>query len=94
MARSYKKTPVVSYNSSESEKQDKRFANRRLRRSVNLKLAQVETIDFDEDLMFPEVREVSDIWNFDKDGKHYFSIEVASVGVLEENDWRVKAMRK
>lgn len=94
MARSYKKTSVVSSTYAESEKRDKRFANRKLRRSANLKLAQVETLDIDEDFVFPEMREVSDVWNFDKDGKHYFSIEVASVGILGENDWRVKAMRK
>lgn len=94
MARSYKKTPKFSSTFEESEKSDKRFANRRLRRSVNMRLSQVEADDLEDDLVLQEMREVSDVWTFAKDGKRYHSIEVSSVGILEENDWRVKAMRK
>lgn len=94
MSRSYKKTPRFPTTCAESEKDDKRFANRKLRRSTNMKLAQIEDDDSIDELVFPELREVSEVWTFSKDGKGYHSIDVASIGILEENDWRVKAMRK
>lgn len=63
MARSRRKVPIIG-NSSGSEKQDKREANRALRRLIRANLDE-ETEDF------PHVREVSDVWAFNKDGKRY-----------------------
>ena len=66
MARSYRHTPIFGITNSTSEKQDKRHANRRLRRIVRQALPRnVEVL--------PALREVSDIWSFDKDGRRYDS---------------------
>ena len=63
MSRSRKKTPISGIASADSEKQDKRKANRRVRR-VN----KVAVATDDE----PKLkREVSDVWSFDKDGKRW-----------------------
>lgn len=65
MSRSKKKTPIFG-NAGGSEKQDKRIANRKLRRKVN-ELNKKP----DEDVQFPKIKEVSNPWGMSKDGKHY-----------------------
>ncbi|MEN7551762.1 hypothetical protein AAG747_27855 [Rapidithrix thailandica] len=67
MSRSKKKSKIRSMTTASSEKQDKREANRKLRRVVKQK------INNSEEAVLPELREVSDIWNFNKDGKTYDS---------------------
>lgn len=69
MSRSRRKTPVRGLTASDSEKQDKRFANRRLRRKVRVALAT------EPNRVFPALREVSCVWAFDKDGKVRFDPE-------------------
>ncbi|MDN5214420.1 hypothetical protein QQ020_20235 [Fulvivirgaceae bacterium BMA12] len=64
MSRSRKKTSKRGITSADSEKQDKRDANRKYRRIVKQQVNRGE-----EEL--PEVREVSDVWGFSKDGKVY-----------------------
>ncbi|HEX8524949.1 MAG TPA: hypothetical protein VF669_22050 [Tepidisphaeraceae bacterium] len=64
MARSRRRRPIFGITTSETEKQDKRLANRRLRRKVRV---AVET----GDEVLPVLREVSDVWGFDKDGKRW-----------------------
>ena len=66
MSRSFKKTPIQG-NGRGSEKLDKRFANRSLRRSTTMALGS----ECEEELL-PIMKEVSDLWSFVKDGKHYF----------------------
>jgi hypothetical protein len=66
LSRSYRRTPIFGITTSRSEKQDKRFANRRLRRKVKSCV-----VTGDEEL--PLLREVSNVWTFDKDGKAYWS---------------------
>jgi hypothetical protein len=64
MSRSRKKTPIFGMTKAQSEKEDKRLANRRLRRAIaNLDLTEVEVV--------PVIREVSDPWLMAKDGKGY-----------------------
>lgn len=63
MSRSRKKTPVVPITTATTEKEEKRDANRRLRRVIREKVRNGE-----EDL--PGIRELSDVWNFSKDGKY------------------------
>jgi hypothetical protein len=70
MSRSRKHTPISSNTTSSSEKRDKRIANRKLRRRTK---ATVQTNPEAESL--PELREVSDVWGMDKDGKHYFNAD-------------------
>jgi hypothetical protein len=64
LSRSYRRTPIFGITTSRSEKQDKAFANRRLRRKVKVCLAA----DNEE---LPLLREISNVWSFDKDGKSY-----------------------
>ena len=62
MSRSKKKNPISGYTTAVSEKEDKRKANRALRRrvhSMNLRTEQT----------LPLLREVSDVWSMGKDGK-------------------------
>lgn len=78
MARSHRKTPCFSTTFAETEKEDKRFANRKLRRAVKVELDKVDSAEQAEDLVLPELREVSDVWLFDKDGKRYWEPSEAS----------------
>ncbi len=66
MSRSFKKHDITG-NGGGSEKKDKRYANRRLRRAVKAILGT----DPERDI-FPVMREVSNIWDFSKDGKGWF----------------------
>jgi hypothetical protein len=63
MSRSRRKTPICGITTALSEKQDKRIANRRLRRRVRFRLR------VDPDAPLPLLREVSNPWLMDKDGK-------------------------
>ena len=62
MSRSRKKEPVTAITTATSEKLDKQDANRRLRRMTREKVKKGA-----EEL--PVIREVSDVWDFSKDGK-------------------------
>jgi len=64
MARSYRHTPIFGITTSQSEEQDKRLANRRLRRLVRPALSR-------GDELLPLLRDVSNVWSFDKDGRRY-----------------------
>jgi hypothetical protein len=68
MSRSHRKTPIMGITTAASEKRDKQFANRRLRRAVNQVLK-----DEPEAPVLPLKREVSDVWAMDKDGKRWFN---------------------
>lgn len=59
MTRSRKRTPVVGNVRAISEKRDKQLANRRLRRSVR------------QGKWHLTLRDVSDVWDFARDGKKY-----------------------
>ena len=64
MSRSKKKTKIHGITTASSEKENKQDANRKLHRVVKQKVDSGET-----DL--PDLREVSNVWCFDKDGKRY-----------------------
>jgi len=65
MGKSYKKNPIHGIAGG-SDKQDKRIANRRLRCKVKQKLKT-----YTENTELPILREVSDVWSMNKDGKMY-----------------------
>ena len=65
MARSYRRNPIIGA-CSHSDKPGKLIANRALRRRVRQTLHTSN--DFDG-LVLPHLREVSDVWDFPKDGK-------------------------
>jgi hypothetical protein len=66
MSRSRRRTSICGISTADSEKQDKRIANRKLRRKVRVAM-QVDT-----EGELPARRTVSNPWCMDKDGKTYF----------------------
>jgi hypothetical protein len=67
MSRSLRHNPITGIAVADSEKYDKRKANRILRARVRVALARKD------DPVLPVLREVSDVWAFAKDGKKYWS---------------------
>jgi hypothetical protein len=65
MSRSRRKTPIFGMTTAETEKRDKRIANRRLRAHERVAMASGAEI-------VPGIRDVSSVWTFDKDGKRYW----------------------
>jgi len=64
MSRSLKKTPKTGITTAETEKDDKRKANRKLRR-----LTKIQVKKGDNELT--KIKEISNVWLFDKDGKQF-----------------------
>ncbi|MCU0437460.1 MAG: hypothetical protein MUC49_06050 [Raineya sp.] len=64
MSRSKKKTPIIGITSSETEKEDKKLANRKFRKVVKAQIKKEKDI-------LALVKEVSNVWSFAKDGKKY-----------------------
>lgn len=75
MSRSFRHTPIIG-NAGVSDKEGKRKANRRERKSVRSAIFSTlcGNADFDG-LALPLLREVSDVWSFPKDGKHYMNLK-------------------
>ncbi|CAN5889496.1 hypothetical protein BH18ACI4_BH18ACI4_01560 [soil metagenome] len=73
MSRSKKKTPIRGISSACSEKQDKRNYNRRFRRLCK----QLLDLNLDADPL-PHLRECSNPWDMDKDGKRWFDAALNS----------------
>jgi hypothetical protein len=67
MSGSRRKTPISGITTAASEKQDKRLANRRLRRAVKQAL---HAVDYPE--VLPHRRELTNPWTMAKDGKRWF----------------------
>jgi hypothetical protein len=67
MSGSRKKTPISGITTAASEKQDKRIANRRVRRAVKQVLHALEDPE-----VLPHRRELTDPWTMAKDGKRWF----------------------
>jgi len=63
MSRSYNKNPIRGNTTADSEKKDKQIANRSFRRTSKQKIKNEKEP--------PLVRENSNVWTFDKDGKHW-----------------------
>jgi len=64
MSRSTKKTPKSGITTAETEKENKRLANRKFRRVTKLQVKKGS----DEPSL---TRELSNVWSFDKDGKQF-----------------------
>lgn len=77
MSRSYRKTPFFPMMGG-SNKQDKRFANRKLRRTVKQQLK-----NWTEYTVLPELREISNIYDFSCEWWVYFN-------PVEHPDWMRK----
>ena len=68
MSRSLKKHPFSGLTTARSEKKDKQAANRLLRRVTHAKTKTGEV-----EGVLPALREVSDVWKMEKDGKRRFN---------------------
>lgn len=68
MSNSFRKNWITGYTTCPSEKQDKRFANKKLRRLVKTKIHS-------NNFNLPQLREISNIWYFGKDGKQFLKIK-------------------
>lgn len=68
MSRSRRYSPFNGWTTSQSEKQDKRKANRKLRRRTKACI-----LANGDNKPLPVMREVSDPWCFAKDGKMLFN---------------------
>ena len=71
MSKSYKKNPYTGFTTAKSEKFDKITSNRKLRQKEKNILKSIDNLDEAEDIILPDIREVSNVWNFAKDGKMY-----------------------
>jgi hypothetical protein len=69
MSRSLRRNPFIGTTTTGSEKQEKRSANRHLRREVRRKIGGDS-----DDLELPSLREVSNVWSMSKDGKIRFRV--------------------
>ena len=69
MARSRRRTPIISMTTSASEKQDKRWANRNHRAALRRALKCAADPDA---TVLPTLRDVSDPWGMAKDGRSWF----------------------
>lgn len=68
MARSRRKSPYTGWTTAKSEKYDKTLARKKLR------VATRKAFATDAEL-FPELRDVSDVWLFMKDGRQRITDE-------------------
>lgn len=64
MSRSLKKTPKTGITTAETEKENKRKANRKLRRVTKIQVKK-------GDSGLTSLKEISNVWSFDKDGKQF-----------------------
>lgn len=65
MSRSKRKLPITGITTASSDKRGKQFANRAYRRAVHIALQQGWEV-------LPQLREVSDVYSFGKDGKKWW----------------------
>lgn len=72
MSRSFKHATISGITTARSEKRDKQLANRRFRR-ISRHRVRIEA----EPLV--HLNEISDVWDFQKDGKRYFDPEEAKL---------------
>ena len=86
MSRSRKKTPITGITTARSEKQDKRLANRKLRR----KTRQVLRCQDLDGWVLPVLREVSNVWCMDKDGKFWFGDYLRRDVTLPPTSWAAR----
>jgi hypothetical protein len=72
MSKSRQKTPITGVTTARSERDDKRIANRKLRRASRIAIGRYLRggCSLDESsLVLPKLREVSNVWCMAKDGK-------------------------
>jgi hypothetical protein len=83
MSRSRRKNPYRGWTVCDSEKDEKILANRRLRRASKQALLNGNEV-------FPLKKEISNVWNWGKDGKIYCGRKPDNTN----SGWWHRAMRK
>lgn len=71
MSRSRKKTPICGITTAESEKEDKRYCNRKMRRKSKSILKYTQ----DQDKLPIDKNEIMNVWDMAKDGRQEFDPE-------------------
>lgn len=84
VSRSKRKTPVCGNTTSVSEKEDKQIWHRRWRRNERQNIKCLSDFETYQPLSH---KVASNVWDFDKDGKHWF-------GAMSDRHYFVKLMRK
>lgn len=74
MSRSHRHTPIFGHSSSSSEKQDKRIWHSRLRAQERTALTTRCPAEL-EGTVLPDVKDASNPWSMDKDGRHWWSLD-------------------
>jgi hypothetical protein len=70
MSRSFRKTPIVGNTTAHSEKWDKKQWHQRHRKAVRQRLSTTDDLD---DYVDVDIRESSNPWSMNKDGRHYMT---------------------
>jgi hypothetical protein len=83
LTRSFRKSPITGNTVRDSEKKDKRFANRIFRHRSKIAL------QLGEEIIPERLPEVSEVWDFAKDGKQYFGLKK-----YFHHDWYKQMWRK
>jgi hypothetical protein len=73
MGKSIKKNPFSGMTKSKTNKKDKRIANKQFRMEIKQKLKHMYDPEAE---VFPEKEEISNVYNFTKDGKFRFNPKV------------------
>lgn len=71
MSKSFRKTPKSGHTTAPSEKQDKRLWHGAARAKTRTLIAKL-LAKGEDNVMFPDKKDVSDPWSFSKDGKGYW----------------------
>lgn len=81
MSRSRKKSPFIGNTTAETEKPDKKQSHKRHRKQVKQRLNAIIQHQLDEDELLeleaelPMIEEISNPWDFAKDGKHRVDLD-------------------
>jgi hypothetical protein len=77
MSRSRKRTPISPNACASSEKRDKVRANRKFRRVTRERIRASSEAP-------PDIREVSSVWLFAKDGRHFVRNPVIAARIIRK----------
>lgn len=97
MARSKKKNPFWSDVCYFSNKKSRTFANQCLRTETKRTLKKIMDGEDPDTIEFKQLREVSDVWNFDSDGlPWYHDLKKELIGKYHDyyENFKKKVMRK
>ena len=92
MSKSFRKTPKGGHTTAPSEKRDKRLWHGAARARTRTLMAKL-LAKGDENVLFPDKKDVSDPWSFSKDGKVYWGAKGTNMTVPLKTGKRTPARR-